>query len=558
MDKEGNGMPSVDIQWLAAMVESSEDAIVSKTLEGMIVSWNPGAERLFGFTAEEMIGRPITRIFPADRLAEEVDFLARLSRGERVEHYETMRLRKDGSIVHVSVSLSPIRDAAGRIFGVAKVARDITDRKRLEDERAELLSREQRALAEAVAANRVKDEFIATVSHELRTPVNAIIGWSHLLTTRALNPDDARNAIDVIARNARLQARLIDDLLDLSSIMVGRVRLDVRPVDLASVIHAAVESLRPSATIKQLTLDVDTVLTGEPPIVMGDAGRLQQVIWNLLTNAVKFTPSGGRVALRSAPQGRVARLQVSDTGVGIPRRDLATIFERFRQVDSSATRRHRGLGLGLAIVKHLVQLHGGSVWAESEGEGCGSRFTIELPLLRGHAHGVRALAASTTRTQDVSLDGVRVLVVEDDQDSREMLTEVLSTAGAAVQAAESAAAGLTLAQAHAFDVVVTDIGLPETDGYAFYEELRLQGTSTPCIALTAFLTDTDRERGTRAGFQAYLGKPIDTEQLLRAVANAASHPSVDVRKTRALRETTQPGAAHFPGPEHRIAPPTRI
>ncbi len=503
---------------LAAIVDSSADAIASKTLAGVVLSWNPAAERLFGYTADEMIGRPITVIFPPDRLAEEVDFLARLAKGERIEHYDTVRVRKDGTPIDVSVSLSPIRDGSGRIVAVSKIARDITARKRAEQDHAELLRREQAALQESVNLNRLKDEFIATVSHELRTPVNAICGWAHLLGTGTLAQEEAAKAIEVIARNAQLQTQLINDLMDLSAVAVGKMRLNIKKSNLVEVVEAALEAIRPSVTAKGLMLDVS--LGSAPLEVMADAERLQQVVWNLLSNALKFTPVGGRIDVRVERHASFARIVVADTGVGIAPDLLPVIFDRFRQADGSTTRRHRGLGLGLAIVKHLVELHGGSVWADSEGLGCGSRFTVELTLLRGHAHPIPALAPGVAAggADDGELSGVRILVVDDDEDSRRLVGEVLGQAGAAVLEASSVAEALSALGGDPLDVVVSDIAMPDVDGYVLMRALRRQSRLPISIALTAFATDADRERATLAGFHAHIAKPVLPHELVQEIS----------------------------------------
>jgi PAS domain S-box-containing protein len=504
---------------LAAIIDSADDAIVSKTLESIVLSWNPGAERLFGYTAAEMIGRPITIIFPPDRLAEEADFLGRLAKGERIEHYDTIRVRKGGVPIDVSVSLSPIRDASGRIVAVSKIARDVTEQKRAESEHADLLRREQAALQESLTVNRLKDEFVATLSHELRTPINAITGWANLLASGKLSSADVAKAVDVIVRNARLQTQLINDLMDLSAVVVGKMRLDIRPIDLVRVIQTAVESIRPSAGTKALVLDVR--LDEGPVDVLGDADRLQQVVWNLLTNALKFTPAGGRIEVRLERHAAFARVVVTDTGVGIAADVLPSIFDRFQQADASTTRRHGGLGLGLAIARHLVELHGGSLWADSEGVGCGARFTLELGLLREHAHQIPALAAEARGAAEEGreLSGVHILVVDDDEGSRQLVGRVLSLAGATVVEAASADDALFAARRGRFDVIVSDIAMPETDGYTLMRALRRGGHAPLSVALTAFATDQDRERATRAGFQAHVAKPVLPRDLVREVVD---------------------------------------
>jgi PAS domain S-box-containing protein len=363
---------------LAAIVESSDDAIVSKTVDGIITSWNPGAERMFGWTAEEAVGKHITLIIPEDRHAEEEQVLAKIRRGERVEHFETVRVTKDLRLLNISLTVSPVRDAAGRIIGASKIARDITERRRLENERDLLLVRERAAREEAEASNRTKDQLLATVSHELRTPLNSLLGYAKMLQDNQLDVTGQKHAIDVIVRNATTQAQLVDDLLDLSRVVTGRMRLTFEPCDLTTLVDEAVDSLRPAADAKGVALQ--SVLAADVGQIRCAADRIRQVVWNLVMNAIKFTPSGGHIDISLVRSGRGVRLVVSDTGVGISREVLPYIFEPFRQEDSTSTRAHSGLGLGLALVKTLVELHGGEVHAESAGKGQGASFTVTIPV----------------------------------------------------------------------------------------------------------------------------------------------------------------------------------
>jgi PAS domain S-box-containing protein len=364
--------------YAAAIVESSDDAMISKTLQGIITSWNKGAERLFGYQAAEIIGLPINTLVPLDQQGEEEEILARLRRGERIEHFETVRVRKDGARVDVSITISPIKDGSGRIIGASKVVRDISDHKRAEMEREELLRREKAALAEAQAANRSKDEFISLISHELRSPLNSILGYNRILRSK---PDDAAQVsrvCEIIERNARTQLRLIEDLLDTARIISGKLRLDMRPINIVPVLAASLDVMRPVAETKNIELRMHC--DPNPEMIEGDAVRLQQVICNLLSNAIKFTPIGGDVELRLKRSDEGIKIIVSDTGKGIEPEFLPYIFDRNSQADSSGAQRHGGLGLGLALVKHLVELHGGTIDAASEGEGRGSTFTVTLLL----------------------------------------------------------------------------------------------------------------------------------------------------------------------------------
>jgi len=359
---------------LAAIVESSDDAIVSKTLQGVNTSWNRTAERMFGFPAEEAIGQSIRIIIPPERWSEEDEVLRQIAAGHSVEHFETERRRKDGSPIQISLTVSPIRNTTGRIVGASKIARDISERKRLQAQMADLLQR-------AEAANRSKDEFLANLSHELRTPLNAILGWSELLTTQEVEPELVRRGLEAISRNVKAQTRLIEDLLDISRIVSGKVRLDVRGLELAPIVEAGVEGIRPAAAAKQIKLGLVLDPTGT---VMGDADRLQQVVWNLLSNAVKFTPEGGHVQVTLARSESHVTIVVSDDGEGIPEAFLPHVFERFRQADSSSRRTAGGLGLGLAIARELVELHGGTLEARSAGVDRGATFVISLPVSPAH------------------------------------------------------------------------------------------------------------------------------------------------------------------------------
>jgi PAS domain S-box-containing protein len=363
---------------LAAIVDSADDAIIGKTLGGVITSWNRAAQRLFGWTAQEAIGQHITLIIPDDRRAEEVDILARIGRGERLEHFDTVRRRKDGELIDISLTVSPVKDRTGRIVGVSKIARDITERRRLEEERKELLARERAAREAAEASNRAKDEFLAMVSHELRTPLSGVFGWARMLQSASLGEAERQRAVGSIVRNASAQIRLIDDLLDASRMATGQMRLELTRVDLRSVVEPALDTVRPTVTAKRVT--VTTSLDPDPVVVFGEPQRLQQVIWNLVINAVKFTPRDGRVEIRVGRDADDAELVVADTGEGIAADVLPHVFERFRQEDSSTTRPHTGLGLGLALVRHIVDLHGGSVMAHSPGKGKGTTLTVRLPL----------------------------------------------------------------------------------------------------------------------------------------------------------------------------------
>ena len=705
---------------LAAIVESSEDAIISKTLEGIILSWNKGAERIFGYSAEEAIGKSILILFPPDRVDEEPAILEKLKRGERIDHYETVRVTKDGRKVDISLTISPIRDNSGAVVAASKIAHDITKQKQAEEERARLLkaereardeletihnigqllaakldlqqvvqavtdactelvgarfgsffynvidtsgawymlytlsgvprehfedfpmpratdlfgptfrgegtilindvkrdprygknspyygmppghlpvtsylavpvisrsgevlgglffghpdeavfaerdarlveglaaqaavamdnarlyeaaqverskaeqaaSEKERLYREADEANRLKDEFLASVSHELRTPLNAILGWASMLRRGRLDQEGVARAFETIERNARAQAQIIEDLLDVSRIITGKLRLEVRPLDPASFIEAAIETLRPAAEAKNIR--IQKILDSGINTVSGDPSRLQQIVWNLLSNAIKFTPKGGRVQVRLERINSHIEINVSDTGGGISAEFLPFVFDRFRQADSSSTRQQGGLGLGLSIVRHLAELHGGTVTATSEGEGKGATFTVKLPTMiihhpnsqeeRTHPRAGADLLPDITHR----LDGLRILAVDDEADTLELLKAVLGGCGAEVMAAGSVKEALNLIEEFMPDVIVADIGMPGEDGYDFIGKVRdlppERGGRVPAIALTAYARVEDRLRVLGAGFQMHVPKPVEPAELTAVIASLAA------------------------------------
>ncbi|HYC91188.1 MAG TPA: ATP-binding protein [Thermoanaerobaculia bacterium] len=419
--------------------------------------------------------------------------------------------------------------AAARAEAESKMARHAATQAtslaaKLDATRAEL----QHALSTAETASRARDEFLATVSHELRTPLTSIIGWIQLLR---LERDEAALAegLDTIDRNARAQSRLIEDILDFSRINAGKLRLGVQPLDLADVIDAAVDIVRPAANAKGVR--IDCVLDSEAGHVSGDGDRLQQVIWNLLSNAVKFTPRGGRVQVRLERINSHCEVTVSDTGEGISPKFLPYVFDRFSQADSSSTRAHAGLGLGLGIVRHLVELHGGTVQAFSPGEGQGSTFAVRLPLLVAHHRAAEEVvrmelpAVRTIQQAFADLTGVSVLVVEDNDDSRKLLQTILTRAGAAVQVAESVATALRILAGEWPDIIISDIEMPGEDGYSLIRKIRLQeppSRRVPAIALTAYTRSADRVRALAAGFQTHMSKPVEPAELVAAVRSLSA------------------------------------
>jgi len=514
---------------LAAIVASSDDAIVSKDLNGDIITWNPAAERMFGYTSAEAVGKNITLIIPLERRHEEDTVLARIRAGKSVDHFETVRVRKDGQTVDVSLTISPVRGADNQIVGASKIARDITARKAIERERAGLLAREQAARAEAETANRAKDDFLTTLSHELRTPLNAVYGWAAILKTGQVDEATRAKAIDTIMRNSNSQVQLIDDLLDIGRITSGKLRLEVQSIELPPVIEAALEAVRPAALAK--TIDLETQLDPRAGPITGDPNRLQQVVWNLLINAVKFTPVGGRIEVRLAQARPYVEIVVRDTGCGITPEFLPHVFDRFRQGDSSSTRVHSGIGLGLTLVKHLAELHGGTVAADSPGPGQGATFTVRLPMSvalvpatsverRPVAPEPVAVAAPLTR-----LDGLRVLAIDDDADALSLVATILGRAGATVDLGSSAAQGFEMLVAKPPDVLISDIEMPGEDGYSLIRRVRAldpeQGGRTPAIALTAYGRREDRLLAIAAGFSMHVPKPVDPAELTALVASLA-------------------------------------
>jgi PAS domain S-box-containing protein len=830
--------PELSRYWLAAIIESADDAIISKTLKGVITSWNKGAERIFGYTAEETIGNPVTMLMPEDHVNEEPAILARLRKGERIEHYETIRRRKDGTLIDISLTVSPIRGEDGRIIGASKIARDVTEQKRaqraLDESRQRLkltlqaarmgdwswnaktdlvtfsemtahifgipegmdmtwaemrallhpedrerartgveralaehsdydieyrllngdsperwisakgrgvytddgqavgmlgvvqdvtyrkmteatlreqtealqtlneigriisaeldlhrvvqavtdaateltgarfgsffynvlneegasymlytlsgvprsafehfpmpratdlfgptfrgegvvripdvkldprygknspyygmpeghlpvtsylavpvISRNgevlgglffghpepnvfterherfvsslssqaaiamdnarlyeantraraeaeraavesQRLYKEAQEASRLKDEFLATVSHELRTPLTAILGWAHMLRTGKFDDNSATKAFETIERNARAQGQLIDDLLDVSRIITGKLRLDVRPVDPNAFIEAAIEAVNPAVEAKGLRLQ--KIMDTGTVTVAGDPVRLQQVVWNLLSNAIKFTPRGGRVQIKLERVNSHIEISVSDTGPGIAPEFLPHVFDRFRQADQQTTRQYGGMGLGLSIVRHIVELHGGTVKAESEGLGQGSIFTVMLPVASVYQvedAGVRVHPAAREMLPNYEfserLDGLNILIVEDEQDARDLLKVGLTQCGAEARAVSSAAEALQAMEADVPDVLISDIGMPEVDGYELMRRIRElpadRGGRVPAIALTAYARTEDRLQAFRAGYQMHVPKPVELAELVAVISS---------------------------------------
>jgi PAS domain S-box-containing protein len=679
---------------LAAIVESSDDAIIGMDLDGTITAWNRAAERLYGYAPVEAIGRSIRITLPPDRQDEESGFLARVGRGERIERVETLRCRKDGHCFPVSLTISPIRDENGSVIGVSKIARDITERKRASEraaflaeagivlagsleyattlktlanlavpaiadwcavdiqtderkierlavahvdpkkielaqtiraryddagspyspasvirtgtpaiieeitdgmivaaargdtERADLVRAlgmksyivvpltargrtlgaltlataesgrlytdddfrfaqdlafraalavdNARAYHDAQSASRLKDEFLATLSHELRTPLNAILGYARLLQSGMMAPARQARALATLERNATALTQIVEDILDVSRIISGKMRLNIQPVDLPRVVTDAIETVQPAADAKQIR--IQTILDPRAAPISGDPDRLQQIIWNLVSNAVKFTPKLGVVQVRLERVNSHVEIAVSDTGAGITPDFLPHIFERFRQADSSTTREHGGIGLGLAIVRHLVELHGGTIHAASGGPNQGSTFRVRLPLMVVHQETPveRRFHPATDTVGGVAaplpdLAGVQVLAVDDDADARGLVSETLQAAGARVTTVDSVEQALQAVESSPPDVLIADIGMAGLDGFELIARVRKSADpivrDIPAAALTAYARAEDRMKSLQSGFQMHLAKPVDPSELIVAVASLAKRTS---------------------------------
>jgi PAS domain S-box-containing protein len=515
---------------LRAVIDGTTDVVFVKDLEGRYLLINPAGASALGRPASDVVGRTDGELMPQEVAGEIAGHERRVASGELPDTFE-YTIGEGAAARFFSATVAPHRDARGRVVGVLGIARDVTERKRVDEERAALLAETETARRDAEAANRAKDEFLATLSHELRTPLTSIVGWAKMLRSGQLDADTTARAIETIDRNARLQTQLIADVLDLSRIVSGKLRLNPRPTELAPTVEAALDTVRPAAEAKGIR--IRRALDRFPCPVSGDSDRLQQVVWNLLSNAIKFTPQNGVVEVRLECRGREAEIVVTDTGIGISPELLPHVFERFRQGDASSTRSYGGLGLGLAIVRHMVELHGGRVEAESPGLGMGATFRVRLPLLLDTT---TPLPAEVDRRRPAerpapptlpgpSLAGITVLVVDDEADARELVAMVLGHAGAKVLTASSAAHALELVQSAHPDVLLSDLEMPQESGYALIKKVRAlppqQGGRIPAAALTAYARLEDRTRALRAGFQMHIPKPLNPAELAAIVASLA-------------------------------------
>ena len=527
---------------LDAVIESMPDAVYVGTPEG-ITRCNEHALRQLGassladlrerigelgakFNVRRTDGRPV----PPDELS-----FSKALRGEVAVEDVIARNAETGEDLHIRGASAPVL-LNGRVIGAVAINTDITDRARVAEERLQLLESERAARNEAERANRLKDDFVATLSHELRTPLHAILGWTQILQRKKDDPKAVNQGLQVIERNARVQSQMISDLLDMSRIISGKMRLEVQPVDLAAVVESATEAVRLAAETKGIGI-VQTI-DREDGIIAGDPDRLRQVVWNLLSNAIKFTPAGGMVRVELARTPDSVEIRVSDTGQGFDPAFAPYLFDRFRQADASITRRSGGLGLGLAIVKQFVELHGGTVTAASPGEGKGATFTILLPHTAPEQDGeapARQSSAGSAATADeacVTLNGVRVLIVDDQDDARELLERVFTECEAEVETVASAAEALAAIRRRRPDVLVSDLGMPGEDGYELVRRLRSlppdQGGAIPAAAVSALARPEDQKRALEAGYQVHVAKPVEASELLAAVAGLVERASTPI------------------------------
>jgi len=483
---------------LAAIVESSDDAIVGKTLEGIITTWNMGAERIFGYRSEEVIGRAINIIIPPDRQSEEPEILRQIRAGNRVDHFETVRMTKDGRLIDVSVTISPIRDDTGTLVGASKIARDVTLQKRIQKELEE-------AKNEAESANRAKDHFLSVLSHELRTPLTPVLGALSYMERQPDLPEELRSELGMLRRNVQTEARLVDDLLDITRITRGKLKLHLEVVDVHEALRASIGMMQ--SEIDGKDLELTTALRAKLHDVWADAGRLQQIFLNLLSNAVKFTPIGGSIGVRTSnlPPGDVLSIEFNDNGVGIEPQMHERLFAAFEQSEHS--RKMGGLGLGLSISKSLAEMHGGTLTASSPGVGGGSTFKVELKSVQSQT----AAATSSTPAGNL-LTRCRVLLVEDHVDTRRVMVRLLKSFGCTVTEASSVAEALAAADRADFDVLLSDIGLPDGSGTQIMTELKSR-KPIKGIAVSGYGQDMDLERSREAGFEMHLIKPVNLQTL---------------------------------------------
>jgi PAS domain S-box-containing protein len=495
---------------LAAIVDSSDDAIVSKTLEGIVTTWNNGAVRIFGYRPEEIIGKPINILIPANRQEEEPRILERLARGERVDHFATQRMTKDGRLIDVSLTISPVRNGQGQIVGASKIARDITEQRQHENEL-------KAAKDAAEQANSAKDHLLAVLSHELRTPLMPLMTTLSLIEKGMVSGPELVQEAASMRRHLQLECQLIDDLLDHTRISRGKIQLARNIVDAHQLVQAVLKMCDSEFTQKHLQIEVD--LQAQAQFVLADGRRLQQVLWNLMKNAVKFTPKGGRIIIRSfngGPDGELLHISVTDTGIGIASDAIQRIFNPFEQENQMITRRFGGLGLGLAISKSFMELHHGRLDVSSPGRGKGATFTLTLP----EATMAAPVAPLHQSPQPGSGVRARILLVEDHEETRRLMSRLLGSYGHEVRVAENVAVAIEDLKGNGYDVIISDIGLPDGSGLDVIKYAREQAQarghgpgSVRGIAVSGFGSEDDERLSRNAGFDAHLVKPIDIERL---------------------------------------------
>lgn len=503
-----------EIGFRARLLNTVKQAVIATNLEGVVTYWNAFAEELYGWKAAEAIGKNIFDLTVASLSKQQADeIFSQLQTGGSWSG-EVLVKRKDGSVFPAAVNDSPIFNEKKELIGIVGVSSDISERKQAEEERAKLLDAERKARSEAEQANRLKDEFLATLSHELRNPLNVVIGYADILqrNTGKHSHEFVAQAAETIRRNALAQSRLVSDLLDLSRLQMGKLSLNRQPISFSTIISDAVDTVRDEAAARNIAVNV--AIDDEILLVEGDPIRLAQIAWNLLNNAVKFTLATGQVNISLGRDGDEARLVIADTGQGIAPEFLPYVFEIFRQADASSSRRHEGMGIGLALVKQLAELHGGRVKVQSEGHGRGATFTVWVPLYLEEA--ATATAATSTPT---ALKGKSILVVDDSRETTEMLSTLLTLEGARVLTARSGLEALKLVHDHDFDLIISDISMPEMDGYQLLQEIRAKSRAnkTAAIALTGYGRETDVKHAEAVGFSAHLTKPLDIDQLMKAV-----------------------------------------
>lgn len=513
---------------LRSILEQAAEATVVCNEYGIIIHSSRRAYELCGcnpvlHSFDEVL--PLCTSSPESESRRESLSFSAIVESKELQGMEAVFDRADGQVINLLLSAGLVLDFQGKMLGCVVTMRDITRRKEAEAERERMLMREQTLRIKAEEASRLKDEFLAVVSHELKTPLNAIYGWAEMLRGGLLSAAQGQQAIETVARNAKAQGQIIDDLLDVSRIITGKMRLNTKSLSLANVIEAAVETVRHAAEAKKIRLEVTT----DPELgpVMGDVDRLQQIVWNLLSNAIKFTPKGGLVLIKTIQVGSQVEINISDNGQGIKPNFLPYVFDRFRQEDATTKRQHGGLGLGLAIVRQLVELHGGTVHVESAGEGQGATFTISLPVPgknSGALHRVdrlngKSVAPALSETLAGIISGIRVLLVDDELDTLVLTALILERGGAEVRTADNAAEGYLLFSEWKPDVIVSDIGMAHEDGYDFLRRVREQDKIVPAVALTAYTRTEDRIHAFSAGFQMHVSKPVEPKELLTVVAS---------------------------------------